>query len=211
MTNYNIKPLSSFNADINALEANKATKMEVSYKMNKWDSLNYITPLSVSATTEEMIAKINQMLVQLNGNAQPKDPSLTYIKYDDGSLSALTVTGNLTSNTIPNKSEMIYAEVGNQVTAIVGESFKYSPKLKEVKLPTSVTKLDGTGFQQMSQGIALNIPSSVSSIGNYLFSQSQNLSVTFNDRTMAEVQAMSGYRWNLKSPYYIICTDGTIS
>lgn len=209
MKNYNFYPLSALNSNVNDLETNKATKTEVSYKMDKWDDLDYIAPLSATATTEEAIAKINEMLAQLNGNAHAKDPALTYIKYDDGSLSALTVSGSLTSNTIPNKAEMVYAEVGNQVTAIVGESFKYSPKLKEVKLPTSVVRLDGSGFQQMNQGIAVNVPNSVSSIGGYVFSNSNNLSVTFDDRTMAEVQAMDGYYWRISGK--IICTDGTIS
>lgn len=103
--------------------------------------------------------------------------------------------------------------VPDSVTSIGDNAFAYCVRLNHLVLGQNVHSL-GTRFIQYADLTSLSIPKSVEVIADtYTLSTGSSSfnSLTFEDRTIAEVQAMSGYPWGLWRPMVIHCTDGDIT
>ena len=102
--------------------------------------------------------------------------------------------------------------VPDTVTSIGNSAFAYCTKLTSVTLGQNVTSL-GDRFIEYSDLTSLSIPRSVTTISTYALTTGDSTfrEVTFEGRTIAEVQAMPNYRWGLWRPQVIHCTDGDIT
>lgn len=182
--------------------------------------------------------KLNKVIQLLKRDADGPsggDPTKTYVEYLDGTVSAFSITGNLNSG-LQNKDNAVKVKLGNTVTKIEG-TVAGSPlggsNLKTIILPNSLTALGGSSIKGCSSISTLIIPSSVTTIAHAVFQGCTSLqiltipntvssigglsfyscpaTVTFEGKTMAEVQAMSNYSWGISTGQgKIICTDGTL-
>ena len=133
----------------------------------------------------------------------------------------------LSSVTIPNSmtvggNQMFYAcnnissvTIPEGVTSIGYGVFFGCEKLESVSLPSTLTSIGSSSFEQCYRLVALTIPSTLTTVGTNQFRNmglSTNLpTVTFSERTMAQVQAMSYYPWGARTGTQFACTDGTIT
>lgn len=87
-------------------------------------------------------------------------------------------------------------EIGTDVTSIGEAAFYGCSGLTNVTIPNSVTTIDNDAFHYC--GMAnLTIPNSVTSIGLYVF-QGYTGVLTFQGKTLAQVQAMANYPWDIE-------------
>lgn len=57
----------------------------------------------------------------------------------------------------------------------------------------------------------VELPDTLQSIAEDAFAGDQNIEVTFQGRTMAEVREMENYHWGLHTGRVIHCSDGDIT
>ena len=107
----------------------------------------------------------------------------------------------LTSVTIPNS-----------VTNVDNGAFEYCFGLTSVTVENGVTRLGDYSFYGCSSLSSFTIPSSVTSVGDDIFSDCTNLmSVTWQGKTMAQVQEYDLAHLGLQGGCVIHCTDGDIT
>lgn len=123
-------------------------------------------------------------IIEALGGEPPPNPK-TIVWYNDGSISSFNIIGELHQENIPNIKNAIKIDIGN-----------------------TVTNLRISAFQARSNLTTVLIPKSVKNIGKYSFVMCPAI-VTFKERTKAEVQAMTDFRWYIRTNK-IICTDGTL-
>lgn len=175
----------------------------------------------------------------INITTGPVDDGKTRVKYTTSSgLSDWEedIVGELTYSSIPNISDAEVVEIGSHVTSIGDWTFVACSALTSVIIPdrltsigsyafidcgglTSVTignsveSIGDNAFQNCSGLTSVTIPNSVTSIGNGAFVGCTNLtSLTFLGKTMATVQDMGNYSWELLGGGCVFhCTDGNIT
>lgn len=99
-------------------------------------------------------------------------------------------------------------EIGTNVTSIGEEAFTSCDKLFSVNIPSTVLSIKQFAFHSNLMLDTLIIPKTVSTIENPQFYGCPT-TVTFEGRTKADVQQMTGFPWYIQSGK-IICTDGTL-
>ena len=75
------------------------------------------------------------------------------------------IIGELTSSSIPNRSDIAEVEIGSHVTVIMGEAFIGCSSLASVTIPGSVTDIYEGAFQGCTSLTSVAIPDSVTNIG----------------------------------------------
>lgn len=85
---------------------------------------------------------------------------------------------------------------GPKVEIVGGEVFSGCTGLNQVSLPSVKTLMAGSFFGCTSL-TSLNIPASITDIRIDAFNGCTNLTVHFEEKTLAEVQAMLNYPWGL--------------
>lgn len=127
---------------------------------------------------------------------------------------------------------LVELKLGNGISSIADYAFADCSMLTSITIPNSVKIIGVKAFP----GDLLNadLGSSIERIGNYSFDGNYHLSsvvfhspisfigessfrscyevtITFLNKTVAEVQAMSNYSWKLEPGRIIHCTDGDIT
>ena len=99
-----------------------------------------------------------------------------------------------------------------RVTSIGNYTF-FRKSLVSVEIPDSVTSIGDYAFRSCNSLTSIEIPDSVTSIGAYAFSNCTSLTSINYDDTVEQWNAISkGYYWNNKTgSYAIYCTDGEIA
>ena len=127
-------------------------------------------------------ANIKQWIIDHHG---PVVKETTVVKYT--AASGLPdwegdIIGELTSSSIPNKSDIAEVEIGSHVTRIGFDAFSGCNGLTSVMIPGSITSIVDSAFMDCSSITSVTIPGSVTSIGDYAFKGCSGLtSVTIPD------------------------------
>lgn len=101
--------------------------------------------------------------------------------------------------------------LGTNVTSI-GNSALFMGPVEKVVIPNTVTYIDDYAFNGCSQLTSMTIPASVTGIGLNQFDYCTKLkNITFEGKTMAQVQGMTNYPFDLSTGTTIHCTDGDIT
>lgn len=159
----------------------------------------------------------------------------TVVTYKDGSVQKLELSGELVRHQIPNWSNAVSVEIGQDISSIANAALFQGDNLESIVVPDTVTSIGnnafayctklssltlgqnvesiGDRFIEYSALTSLSIPKSVTTISSYALTtgDSKFRDITFEDRTIAEVQAMPNYSWRLWRPQVIHCVDGDIT
>lgn len=128
-----------------------------------------------------------------------KDKHHTFITFDDGTEGEYNWVGAIGLNTME--------QVG-----LFDENTGYWLRLpKDISIGTSVTSLGRQCFINCYSLRNTVVPTSVTSIGEQAFIDTGLESATFTGRTMAQVQAMANYPWDVPRNAVIHCLDGDIT
>ena len=101
---------------------------------------------------------------------------------------AFVACSSLTSVTIPDS-----------VTSIEASAFDNCSELMSVTIGNNVTSIGNNAFCSCGSLTSVTIPSSVESIGEDAFTDCSSLtSVTFLGKTLAQVQDMENYSWEIE-------------
>ena len=151
--------------------------------------------------------ELDGVINALGGTYPPIPPSnpKTVVTYQNGDIVEYEIEGELGSNSIPDKTNAVKAEIGtavtsigieafyycsnltsvtipNSVTNIWYEAFAYCYKLTFVTIPDSVTKIMPATFAGCSSLTSITIPTQVTSIGDRAFESCSSLtSITIPD------------------------------
>ena len=140
--------------------------------------------------------KLNDILMLLKRESSiptTRNDLYCYAKYDDGSIWYHHQGVGIYSGTIPNKPSVVKVLI---------------QKTKDN--PSNQFWLANDSFNGCVQLTELSIPKIVTDIGLSAFTDCPAV-LTFEERTMAEVQAIGNYPWNIPTGQgRIICTDGTL-
>ena len=130
--------------------------------------------------------------------APPPDPSLTLVTYVGGHTAQYSLSGTLNSEDLPNRDVIHYVEIGSSIDEIGERAFRGMEFLMGVEIPDTVTTIGTSAFSGAEGMKDIEIPSSVLSIGSDAFFGCNILSsVTFDGKTLEQVQAMENYPWGL--------------
>lgn len=137
----------------------------------------------------------------------------TRVKYGwSQSWDSLPLSGTLNSDDLPSRDGIRYIGIGSSIDEIGYRAFGGIEFLTGVEIPTTVTAIGALAFSGAESMTDIEIPSSVSSIGSDAFLGCHMLSsVTFDGKTIEQVQAMTNYSWGLYSGCVIHCSDGDIT
>ena len=146
-------------------------------------------------------------------------PPETNVTYANGETAQFNITGHLMRDKIQNIGSVAEVTIGTNVTSIgdptsqfADSTFRGCTSLVSVVIPSTVTSIGGYSFDGCPSLTHITIPKSVTSIQIAAFVRCPALmNVKFEGRTMAQVQAMYFYNWNLPSGCVIHCTDGNIT
>lgn len=146
-------------------------------------------------------------------------PPETNVTYANGETAQFNITGFLMRDKIQNIGSVAEVTIGTNVTAIgdpttqfADSTFSGCTSLVNVVIPSTVKSIGGYSFDGCTSLAHITIPKSVTGIQIAAFVRCPALmDVKFEGRTMAQVQAMSFYNWNLPSGCVIHCTDGNIT
>jgi hypothetical protein len=106
-------------------------------------------------------------------------------------------------------TELIIPDGVNNLTINTG-ALQLMNSLKKVHFGEG-TKSIGTYVMTNTTNVEeMYVASTITSIGTVGIGTKEGASVTFAGRTMAEVQAMTGYPWQIRTGSTIHCTDGDI-
>lgn len=99
---------------------------------------------------------------------------------------------------IPNVSNVVSLEIGTNVTNIGDFAFFNCENLNNIIIPDSVTSIGTYVFSDCYNLVNIVIRNNVITIGDSALANCNNLeSVTFQGKTLAEVQAMANYPWGI--------------
>lgn len=144
--------------------------------------------------------------------------------YRDGTVSSYNIVGTFNSNSIINYTNANDIKIGNTVTEIGANTFGYCYYLSSIIIPSSVTTFGSSSFWETPALKTIVIPKTVTLIGKNAFYGTGLETITFENRTISEVQSMTNYGssytgWSLYTApsgvstfqRTIICTDGTFT
>lgn len=164
-------------------------------------------------------------LTDLNKIIALDDPIMpTKVKYTEASGLPdweSDIVGQLSANSIPNRSSIQSVDIGNRVTSIASsafsdiasiksavipegvktigsEAFYYCETLSSVSVPDSVTSIGDRAFYNDYDLLSATIGTGVTSIGEHAFRYCGHLSaLRFKGKTVEQVQAMANYPWGI--------------
>ena len=84
------------------------------------------------------------------------------------------IVGELTSSSIPNKSNIAEVEIGSHVTSLGYSAFSDCINMTSVTIPDSVTSIRGSAFRDCSGLASVTIGNGVTSIESYVFTGCNN-------------------------------------
>ena len=138
--------------------------------------------------------------------------SKTKVTYINGTIREFAIEGEIGYNSIENIVNALSINIGIGVTSISDMFASSCINLEEVTIPNTVTTIGEGAFANTINMTTLVIPSSVQSIGNGAFYAARNMEeITFEGKTVAQVQAMANYSWRIISRCVLHCTDGDIT
>lgn len=157
---------------------------------------------------------------QLSSINSVVDERSTTVKYRDNTTQSFYVEGYIDQTNIPNITDAVEVKIGTGVTTIGTGLFNNCQYLTKVTIPNTVTRILEDVFKSCYALTALDIPDSVSSIDNLfgytgvtasivfgsgitsipqgMFHYVYPTSVTFRGKTLAQVQAMTDYPWDIE-------------
>ena len=118
--------------------------------------------------------------------------------YAWGDTAQYSLSGTLNSGDLPNRSAIHYVRIGSSIDEIGYRAFRGMEFLMGVEIPDTVATIGDMAFAGAEGMADIEIPSSVSSIGSDAFFGCHSLSsVTFQGKTLEQVQAMENYPWGI--------------
>ena len=131
-------------------------------------------------------------------------------------LKSISLPNSLTTikNNCFRSSGLTDIVLPSSVTTLEGSSFLDCTSLTSVTLPNTMTTIPGSTFYGCTALVNLTIPSSVTSIGSSALGiglTTNHPTITFEGKTMSDVQGMTNYPWAAKTNTTLSCTDGTIT
>lgn len=169
---------------------------------------NYCFSYSHQLKEVHINAALNSLGSQVFGSTE----ALSSITVDENNQSFKTENGMLLNKSgtelwkIPPAMSNGNIVVQEGVTKLKFDSCNFL-SCSSLTLPTTLTTIEQAVFNGSSFSTPPTIPSSVTSIAN----QYWDFPIAFANRTMAQVQGMSGYPWGWAAGAQYICTDGTIT
>lgn len=123
----------------------------------------------------------------------------TRVKYGwSQSWDSLPLSGTLNYDDLPSRDGIRYIGIGSSIDEIGYRAFQGMEFLTVVEIPTTVTAIGAQAFSGAEGMTDIEIPSSVSSIGSDAFLGCASLDdVTFDGKTLVQVQAMANYPWSI--------------
>lgn len=139
----------------------------------------------------------------------------TYIYFADGTTQKVLWEGEVTSQMaqdtgLSDTSPSARIVFGTAVSSIADECFVGLP-VTEASFEPGLTSIGRRAFAYTSMLTKIDLPDTVQSIAEDAFIEDPNIEVTFQGRTIAEVQSMENYYWGLQTGRIIHCTDGDIT
>ena len=135
---------------------------------------------------------------------------------DCSGLKSISLPNSLTTirNNCFRSSGLIAIVLPSSLTLLEGSSFLNCTSLTSVTIPNTLTSIPGSFFYGCTALVNLTIPSSVTSIGSSALGiglTTNNPTITFEGKTVSDVQGMTNYPWAAKTNTTFSCTDGTIT
>lgn len=131
---------------------------------------------------------------------------------DHSMLTSITLPNSLTalgSKALRSCDSLSSLTIPEGVKSFGTDCFAGCHVLTSLTLPSTMTSIGNYAFFACEALQNINIPSSVTSIAGSVLGGGSNPTFTFTDRTKAQVQGMSGFRWGVGTNK-IVCTDGTL-
>ena len=94
------------------------------------------------------ISSDNELLETLLSKTNEEKDKKTIVKYQDGTISILTIDGNIKWNTIPNLSDATEIIIGNTVDTLDEKSLSGGISLTSVTIPNSVSSIENSSFRE---------------------------------------------------------------
>ena len=168
---------------------------------------------------KETEVELDGVIRALGGTYPPPPPPnpKTIVTYLNGDIVEYEIVGELEQNSIPNKTNIVKVEIGTLVSRIGNNAFYNYSNLSSVIISDTVTSIGSDAFFNLILIKEIVIPKSIATIETGAFEKSGFETITFEGRTIAEVQTMQSYPWLLaESPggtfqRTIICSDGTFT
>lgn len=177
----------------------------------------------LSSLFETVGEQLDGIIDAYRRGAIPEHPE-TIVMYRDGTISSYNIVGTFNGDSIINFTNVNDVKLGNTVTEIGNGTFSYSYYLSSITIPSSVTTFGDRSFWETPALKTIVIPKTVTLIGVNAFYGTGLETITFENRTISEVQSMTNYgssytSWRLGTApsgvstfqRTIICTDGTFT
>ena len=100
----------------------------------------------------------------------------TIITYQDGSVSSYSIIGEITYNSIANKSNIIFAEIGSDVSSLGNSAFSGCSKISTIIVPDYVEIIGPYAFSGCNNLTNVVISNGVKTIGQNAFDSCSSLS-----------------------------------
>lgn len=146
---------------------------------------------------------------------QHRPDPYTYIYFADGTTEKVLWEGEVTwqmaaDTGLSDTSPTARIVFGTEVSAIADEGFVGLP-VTEASFEPGLLSIGRRAFAFTSMLTKIELPDTVQSIAEDVFAGDSRIEVTFQGRTMAEVQSMENYPWGLPTGRIIHCSDGDIT
>ena len=90
-------------------------------------------------------------------------------------------------------------ELGTHVTSLGDEVFsERAPWMTSITLPSTLSSIGMWAFEMCNRISSVTIPSSVQHIGQEAFNATLLNNITFQGKTLAQVQEMENYPWGIE-------------
>lgn len=155
-------------------------------------------------TTIEQGEDTGLIVAQCKFNVQVKSEDTapyTYIYFDNGTTNKVLWKGEVTHRMgedagLSDVSPTARIVFGTAVSSIADEGFVGLP-VTEASFKPGLVSIGRRAFAYNGMITKVELPDTVQSIAEEAFLSDQNIEVSFQGRTKAEVQAMTGYPWGL--------------